>query len=398
MKCPQSPDSFGFLAPVGEVDDEAQKIEAAICKARKMARQCSLQEIGTYQPYDAADPTTWDRSKKGKAKKRRDSTGCASTSSSTRSSMQQEFSAKSSEMVTPSSHKKDGRASSPISSAFKCDELYFADCVEQDDRKVEDGSRGGRLAGHRSHSPSRKSSRKKENGRRSGRLSGHRSHSPSSKLSGKKERRSRRVPIVETGELMEQFVHDVPQDKSIEEGDMCMNRMADSSATSPSWWNEDTPNATREDLNVRQVAERSPGSRKGSSGEAYDSYQSLAICSQAAKEKENYASMPSFSDTSVLHHLELKEKMLQERLLETKRKLFELSKEKALVPHDVPKPTTKSDLRRSVTTSEQEGMNSKTQRRRRSYTSSSYIDAPLGTDAMKVKRSVWGIRRQSNDV
>jgi hypothetical protein len=336
---PPTPDSLDFLSPAADGEDEAQKIEAAICKARKMARECSLQTIGTYQPYDVVDPTTWDRTKKGKQKKRRESVGCQSSSSSRSTTQEgQEFSAKGSAMATTSSHNKDRRASEPTSSAFGCDQMHSADSVQQDDRKIKDSRRSGRHAGHRSHSPSRKSS-------------------------GKKEKRSRRVPIVKTSELRETHVHDASRDRTTEVVDFFSHQIAPSSTASSSWWKEDPLSIRIEEVDLRQGEERFPETRRGSSGEMYRSDQSLSICSQSAKERENLVSPPSSVEKSVILQLELKERMLQERLLETTRKLSELNKETTLPSNDSTAPAAKPGLRCHMPNSEQEGVNLKARKR-----------------------------------
>jgi len=44
------------------------KMEAAIRNALKMARKCSLQTIGSYEPFDPVDPTTWTNKSERKRK------------------------------------------------------------------------------------------------------------------------------------------------------------------------------------------------------------------------------------------------------------------------------------------------------------------------------------------
>ena len=42
-------------------EDEEDQMDAAIRAGMKMARRCSCPSVGSYQPFDAADPTTWKK-------------------------------------------------------------------------------------------------------------------------------------------------------------------------------------------------------------------------------------------------------------------------------------------------------------------------------------------------
>lgn len=49
-----------------EEDARAAAMENAMQKGARMARRCSCPLVGTYEPFDAADPTTWEENKKKK--------------------------------------------------------------------------------------------------------------------------------------------------------------------------------------------------------------------------------------------------------------------------------------------------------------------------------------------
>ena len=42
-------------------EEEKDKMESAIHMGMKMARRCSCPSIGSYKPFDAADPSTWNK-------------------------------------------------------------------------------------------------------------------------------------------------------------------------------------------------------------------------------------------------------------------------------------------------------------------------------------------------
>ena len=352
MTCPPDPDSSDFPLSVYGGDDEAQKVEAAMSKARKMARECSLQTIGSYQPYDVADPTTWN--KKAKKKKRRESAGRPSTPVSNRSTQEEAFCAESSEMVAASTQHKNSYASAPATSA------YAGHSAEEDDRKLKDGRRSGRKSGHRSHSPSRN-------------------------VSGKKEKRSRRVPKAKASTVLVKDVLNAPHDDQSEGNEASMNRISASSTVSSSWRSEDTLDLRFDDLNLRHDV-LSPETRMGSAGDMYRSDQSMSPCTKASNERECHSSQSSVEESSVMLHLELKEKMLQERLLQTARRLSELRKDTRCLPHD-------SNTAHTAIS----GVNSKAERRRQSYSAQPPV-AVSGADAAKVRTRAWGVRRQSCDV
>ena len=50
-------------------EDEEDQMDAAIRTGMKMARRCSCPSVGSYQPFDAADPTTWKK-KRNKSPRR----------------------------------------------------------------------------------------------------------------------------------------------------------------------------------------------------------------------------------------------------------------------------------------------------------------------------------------
>lgn len=358
-KCPPAPDSLDFLSSVVGREDEAQKIEAAMCNARKMARECSLQTIGSYQPYDVADPNTW--SKKVKKKKRRESAGCLSAPARRRPTQEEEFCTESSEMVVAPTHQTNRRASAPTSS------LHVRDQEPNTERSKEDG-------------------RKIKDIRRSGRKSGHRSHSPSRNASGKKEKRSRRVPIAKGGTILDKEVYDTPQDNQSEGNSISMNQASASSIASSSWWSEDTPYIGIGGLNLRHE-EWFPETRKGREGELYCSDQSMSIFSKTSKEREFHSSQSSSMESSAMLHLEFKEKMLQERLLETARRLSALNMEERFLPHDTKTaPTSITGLCYHTTTLEPAGLDSKAERRR-SKLQHLAPAAEAGADALKVRTS-----------
>ena len=53
-------------------EEEDDKMDAAIRMGTKMARRCSCPPIGSYQPFDAADPTTWKKRSKRKTSGKRE--------------------------------------------------------------------------------------------------------------------------------------------------------------------------------------------------------------------------------------------------------------------------------------------------------------------------------------
>lgn len=360
--CPPAQDSFDFLSSVVEAKDEAQKMEAAMCNARKMARECSLQTIGSYQPYDVADPNTWNR--KQKKKKRRESAGLLSAPVSNRPTQEKEFHTASSEMVAASTGQKNRRASAPTSSLYACDQEPKADSTKEDGRKIKDGRRSGRKSLHRSYSPSRNAS-------------------------GKREKRSRRVPKATT--ISDNEVHDAPQDCQSEGNDVAIN------LDCASLTNEDTINLRFDDLHLTHE-DRSPETRKRSELEVYRSDQSISVCSKTSKENECHSSQPSSAESSAMLQLELKEKMLQERLVETARRLSALKKKKRFLHHDSnTAPTSMTDLCRRMTSSKPADVNLKAERRRQSYSTQSPV-AASSADASNGRTSLWGVRRQSCDV
>ena len=42
-------------------EEEKDKMESAIRMGMKMARRCSCPSVGSYKPFDAADPSTWNK-------------------------------------------------------------------------------------------------------------------------------------------------------------------------------------------------------------------------------------------------------------------------------------------------------------------------------------------------
>lgn len=366
-KCPPAQDSFDFLSSAVEGKDEAQKMEAAMCNARKMARECSLQTIGSYQPYDVADPNTWNR--KQKKKKRRESAGLLSAPVSNRPTQEKEFHTASSEMVAASTGQKNRRASAPTSSLYAFDQEPKNDSTKEG-RKIKDDRRSGRKSLHRSYSPSRNAS-------------------------GKREKRSRRVP--KATKISDNEVHDAPQDCQSEGNDVAINLDCASLIASSSWTNEDTINLRFDDLHLTHE-DRSPETRKRSEREVYRSDQSMSVCSKTSKENECHSSQPSSAESSAMLQLELKEKMLQERLVETARRLSALNKEKRFLHHESnTAPTSITDLCRHMTSSEPADVNLKAERRRQSYSTQSPV-AASSADAPNGRTNLWGVRRQSCDV
>ena len=146
-------------------DDESQKIEIAMQNAMNMALQCSLPAIGSYVPFDAVDPNTWN--KKSKKKKKREAGDSRRHSAPLVSDYIQEEYAGQGQAVTPEAdtkarQKQGRRSSAPMSTSRSCEHMESTFQGEQVCPTIKGDAKKERRVGHCSRSPTNSSRDKKE--------------------------------------------------------------------------------------------------------------------------------------------------------------------------------------------------------------------------------------------